>query len=288
MTDQAAILRERIQNFHRANHQKTLAVVSGKGGVGKSNVSVNFSLSLIKKGYSVLLIDMDIGMGNIDILMGTQSNFTIVDYFENKVSFSEMIMVGPKGIHYIAGGSGLSNFVQMGQQKMDRFFYDFTSFLNQYDYVLFDMGAGINNDSLSFILSVDEVIVVTTPEPTSITDAYAAMKFIHIHNQDLPFYLVVNRTITSLDGRETFQKLKNVLKQFLGKDVISLGIIPDDHQVMQAVRKQIPFIIFNEKSTAAKALFELTDRYCKQQFSEPAQKNKTHFVTKLKRFLFER
>ncbi|MFT8323345.1 MAG: MinD/ParA family protein [Bacillus sp. (in: firmicutes)] len=288
MTDQADILRKRFQEIYQQNHQKTLAVISGKGGVGKSNFSLNFSLSLLKKGHSVLLMDMDIGMGNIDILMGIHSKFTIVDYFENKASFSDIINEGPQGIHYIAGGSGLSDFVHMGQETMDRFFHEFTLFLNQYDYVLFDMGAGISNDSLHFILSVDEVIILTTPEPTSITDAYAAMKFIYLHKKDIPFYIVVNRIISAKEGRDTFQKLKYVLARFLEKDAISLGMIPDDQQVLQAVRKQVPFIIFNEKSIAAKALFELTDRYCKQLFSDSAQKSKTHFVTKLKRFLFER
>ncbi|WP_445488222.1 MinD/ParA family protein [Niallia sp. 03133] len=288
MTDQAAILRERFHHVHKHNQHKTIAVISGKGGVGKSNFSLNFSLSLIKKGYSVLLIDMDIGMGNIDILMGTSSKFTIVDYFENKASFSEIINEGRAGIRYIAGGSGLSKFVTMAKHKMERFFSEFTVFLNQYDYVIFDMGAGISSESLHFILSVDEVIVLTTPEPTSITDAYAAMKFIHLHKEDIPFYLVVNRTFTFDDGREAFQKLTYVLKRFLNKEAIELGIIPDDQHVMKAVRNQIPFIIFNEKSTAAKALFELTDRYCKQQFSEPKIKNKENFVTKLKSFLFER
>jgi len=287
MTDQAANLRERFKN-QRVRKQKTIAVVSGKGGVGKSNFSLNFSLSLIKKGYSVLLVDMDIGMGNIDILMGTQTNATIVDYFDNNRPLSEIINQRKEGIHFIAGGSGLTKFVHMEQKGLEKFFDDFTKVLSMYDYILFDMGAGISTDSLKFILSADEVMVITTPEPTSITDAYAAMKFIHLHRKDIPFYLIINRTITSTDGMETFQKLKNVLNRFLGREALCLGMIPEDHSVVKAVRSQIPLIFFNEKSTAAKALFEIADRYCNQQFSEPTTINKPPFVTKLKRFLFER
>jgi len=287
MTDQAANLRERFKH-QRILKQKTIAVVSGKGGVGKSNFSLNFALSLIKKGHSVLLVDMDIGMGNIDILMGTQTNATIVDYFENNMPLTEIIHKGKDGIHFIAGGSGLTKFVHMEKTVLERFFVDFANVLSMYDYVLFDMGAGISTDSLTFILSADEVMVITTPEPTSITDAYAAMKFIHLHKKDIPFYLIINRTITNTDGMETFQKLKNVLQRFLQKDAFCLGMIPEDQSVVKAVRSQIPLVFFNEKSAAAKALAEMADRYGKQQFSEPTTINKPPFVAKLKRFLFER
>lgn len=287
MTDQAAMLRKRFEQFHSDKKQKTLAVVSGKGGVGKSNFSLNFSLSLKRKGYSVLLIDMDIGMGNVDILMGSQPRYTIVDFFKNHASFSDIIHSGAGGIDFIAGGSGLTDFLDMEERQLERFFQEFESLMRQYDYILFDMGAGISTDSLKFILSVDDIIVITTPEPTSITDAYAAMKFIHLQKDDIPFYIVVNRTISTLDGKETYQKLKNVMGRFLDRDIINLGPIPDDQNVARAVRKQVPFIIFNENSQASKALSEIADRYCKQQFADP-QDNKRPFMAKLKRLLFER
>ncbi|WP_312097910.1 MinD/ParA family protein [Niallia sp.] len=292
MTDQASILRKKIEQLNlnrksQSNH-KTLAIISGKGGVGKSNFSLNFALTLQKRGYRTLLIDMDIGMGNIDILMGTQSRFTIVDFFRNEIGFEHIITKGYGGLDYIAGGSGLSDFVDIEDGKLESFFQHFHAMLSQYDYILLDMGAGISTDSLKFILSVDDCIVITTPEPTSITDAYAAMKFIHTRNAILPLYLVVNRTITKKDGVETLQKLRQVVKQFLHRDLINLGYIPDDSNVAQAVRSQIPFVFFNEKSEAAKALSEIADRYGKQQFTESYPDNRHSFVSKLKRFLFER
>ena len=292
MTDQASILRKKIEqlNTNRKNqsNHKTLAIISGKGGVGKSNFSLNFALTLQNRGYRTLLIDMDIGMGNIDILMGTQSRFTIVDFFRNNIGFENIITKGFEGLDYIAGGSGLSDFVDIEEEKFESFFQHFHMLLSQYDYILLDMGAGISTDSLKFILSVDDCIVITTPEPTSITDAYAAMKFIHTRNNTLPLYLVVNRTITKKDGVETLQKLRQVVKQFLHRDLINLGYIPDDANVAQAVRKQIPFVFFNEKSEASKALREIADRYGKQQFTESHLVNRHSFVSKLKRFLFER
>ncbi|KAB7668656.1 MinD/ParA family protein [Bacillus sp. B1-b2] len=295
MTDQAAILREKILQLNKSKdkeiishrNNRTLAIISGKGGVGKSNFSLNFALTLQKNGFKTLLLDMDIGMGNIDILLGKKSSYTIVDYFKNNISFKEIIMKGPEGLDYIAGGSGLTDFVEM-KSKLALFFQHFQECLNNYDYILFDMGAGISEDSLQFILSVDDIIVLTTPEPTSITDAYAAMKFIHLRKSDIPFYLVVNRTMTDKDGFDTIQKIQQVVNRFLQRDLIHLGLIPDDPNVPQAVRSQIPFIFFNEKSEATKSLKKIADRYGKQQFTEPIMKEKNRFVSKLKRFLFER
>ncbi|HWJ80395.1 MAG TPA: MinD/ParA family protein [Niallia sp.] len=294
MTDQAAILREKIQQLNKSKSKerikgesKTLAIISGKGGVGKSNFSLNFALTLQKNGSKVLIFDMDIGMGNIDILLGRRSNYTIVDFFRDEVNFKDIIMQGPEGLEYIAGGSGLTDFVDM-ESKLAEFFSHFQACIHEYDYIIFDMGAGISTDSLKFILSVDEVIVITTPEPTSITDAYAAIKFVHLRKSDVPFYLVVNRTYSDRDGLETFNKIQQVLNKFLNKDIIQLGHIPDDPNVAQAVRRQIPFVFFNEKSEAAKSLKKIADRYGKQEFNEPYFKGNNRFVSKLKRFLFER
>lgn len=288
MNDQAERLREKFQMFSSDKHPRTLAVVSGKGGVGKSNFSLNFSISLAKKGHSVLLFDMDIGMGNIDILAGSPSEYSIVDFFENNLPLKNIITSGPCGIDYIAGGSGLAHLVNVSEQLFEKFSSELSLLLNKYEYVIFDMGAGISEDALKFILSVDEIVVLTTPEPTSITDAYAAMKFIHFHNAILPFYLVVNRVQTEKEGKETLTRIRKVLRNFLGKESTSLGMLPDDKAVQQAVRKQIPFVIYNEKSSASKSLLEITDRYCKQQFSEIDSSNPFQFVSKLRRFLFER
>ena len=163
-----------------------MAIVSGKGGVGKSNFALNFAISLKKKGHSVLLFDMDIGMGNIDILMGISSTHSIVDFFSKSVSLKELICKVPDSIDYISGGSGLAQLTKITEAQLQSFFDQFSKVLHDYDYVLLDMGAGMSEESLSFILSVDEVIVVTTPEPTSIMDAYAAMKYITVRNHETP------------------------------------------------------------------------------------------------------
>jgi flagellar biosynthesis protein FlhG len=287
MKDQAEVLRRRLHEREHVDTPKTMAVVSGKGGVGKSNFSLNFAISLSKRGHKVLLFDMDVGMGNIDILLGNSSEFSIVDFFDEKESLKNIVMEGPNELHYIAGGTGLNRLFKLEEALMQKFTIELSDLLDDYDYVIFDMGAGVSEESLNFILSVDEIVIVTTPEPTSITDAYAMLKHIHLTNQEIPFLIVVNRVLGEKDGLATFKRLQSVTKKFLNRDVVHLGIIPDDKAIQIAVSKQTPFIL-NEKSSASKALLQLTERYEEQLFNEQHMTNAFHFVSKLKRFLFER
>ncbi|PAE21407.1 MinD/ParA family protein [Robertmurraya siralis] len=287
MKDQAEALRRRLNNMSKLRKMKALAVVSGKGGVGKSNFSLNFAISLCRKGYKVLLFDMDVGMGNIDILLGKSSKYTIVDFFDKKESLNNVVMEGPENLHYIAGGTGLNRLFKLDKDMIEKFTEEFSAVLNAYDYVIFDMGAGVTEETLQLILSVDEIILVTTPEPTSITDGYAMLKHIHMQNEKVPFLVVVNRTIEKNDGLITFNRLNSVTKKFLRRELKLLGMIPDDKSVRIAVANQTPFVL-TTKSLTSKALVELTERYEQENFNEMQSSNAIQFVSKLKRFLFER
>ena len=290
MGDQAELLRKKIKDQEINTETRTIAVISGKGGVGKSNISLNFAITLANKGHSVLLFDMDIGMGNIDILLGLSSNYSIADFFtENPIALKDMITDIPGGIHYIAGGAGLSQFPRINKESFYTFTEQFTKLISDYDYVIFDMSAGLNETTLKFILSVDEVMVITTPEPTSITDAYSTMKFITLENKEIPFYLIVNRSNNEKEGIATYHRMSKVIQQFLGKKVIFLGVLPEDPNIQKAVRQQTPFIQFNGKSPSARALNEMAEKFCQREFKQPqTYADKIHFVSRLKRFLFER
>lgn len=288
MKDQAEDLRLKLRMANNEKTPRTLAVVSGKGGVGKSNISLSFSISLARKGYKVLLFDMDMGMGNLDILMGKTSEYSIVDFFEGTVSLKETIMNGPEGLKYIAGGSGLNHLVGLDERLVENFTQELTLLFKEYDYVLFDMGAGVTAGSLKYILSVQEIVVITTPEPTSMTDAYAIMKHIHLMDATIPFNLVINRAQNEKEGQLTYSRIAKVLKNFLERDSVYLGMIPDDRTIQQAVRRQIPFILYNEKSPAAKSLTGITERYYRRHNDEKPSTNGVQFISKLKRFLFER
>ncbi|MBT2688576.1 MinD/ParA family protein [Bacillus sp. ISL-47] len=290
MNDQAEKLRARLlEESSKRPMSKTIAVVSGKGGVGKSNFSLNFSISLCQKGDKVLLFDMDIGMGNLDILMGRTSTYSIADFFEKNRSLNDIVAEGPNGLRYIAGGTGLSHIVKLEDEQISRFTEELAALMGNYDYVIFDMGAGITEESARFILSVQEIAVITTPEPTSITDAYSAMKQIHLLDDSIPFYIVLNRAQGEKEGQDTFKRLSDVLKRFLGRESFLLGILPDDRYIQQAVKRQIPFILYHEKSPAAKAIQHMADKMgCRPADSAAGKNHSYQFISKLKKFLFER
>lgn len=286
MKDQAEILRLKLQRQYGSKPKtKAIAVVSGKGGVGKSNFSLNFSISLSKHGQNVLLFDMDIGMGNLDILMGRTSEKTIADYLTGAASLSDIIMEGPEGVKYIGGGTGLDELVN--QERLGILIEELDTCLEEYDYLIFDMGAGINRNSLNFLLSVHEIFVITTPEPTALMDAYAIMKYLHLADPSLPLHIAANRTHSFQEGTKTLQRLSDVVQKFLGRDLLWLGILPDDRTVQQAVSRQIPFITFNPKARASLALEELVNSYIRGGSGISANPS-VSFVSRLKKFLFER
>lgn len=254
--DQAERLRKHLQKI-KNSPEKTIAVLSGKGGVGKSNVSLNLSLGLINSHKRVLLFDLDIGYGNIDILIGQSSKHSIVDFFENNKQIDDVINIGPNGLDYISGGTGLSYLFYMKQEQFDDFSTELGAVFDRYDFIIFDMGAGMSGDSLKFLLSVDEMIVVTTPEPTSITDAYSAIKYITLHDRGIPISIIVNRAASRKAAHMTYMRMQTAIEQFLKLKTSYAGWIPDDRRVSEAVIRQIPYTLLFPKSDAARALQDI-------------------------------
>lgn len=289
MRDQAENLRLRLSRMNKETETKTIAVISGKGGVGKSNFSLNFSLSLSNRGFQVLLFDMDIGMGNIDILLGQSSHATIVDLFQRRISIQELIRKGPGNLSFISGGTGFAKLFTMDNEKVDYFLGQLQSVSTQYDYFIFDMGAGMSEDRLRLLMAVHEIFVITTPEPTAIMDAYAAMKYIHLQEKRVPFYVIVNRAQTDQEGRDTLQRLKNAMKQFLGKDVTKLGVLPEDRTVSKAVTSQTPFLLFDPATKISRAMNELVECYLANRTVDEAPASRpANFFARLRKFLLER
>lgn len=285
--DQAQKLREKLNQLRNTSEAKTIAVISGKGGVGKSNFALNFALSLTKKKKKVLLFDLDIGMGNIDILLGLTPKRSIVDLFEDDLTLDDIIEKGPESLSYIAAGSGLSEIFQFSEDKLDYFYQQLQELVQSYDYILFDMGAGVTNDSLHFILAANECFVVTTPEPTALTDGYAMIKHITQKHSELPMYLIVNKAFSHRAGENTMERMQNVVSQFLNKSIEPLGILPDDRVVTKAVTKQVPFISYDEKAKISQALTSMTNQYLEQNINIH-EKVPFTFVSKLKQFMLER
>ncbi|GAB1806539.1 MinD/ParA family protein [Priestia megaterium] len=289
MNDQAAVLREKVLKKHQNSLRncKTLAVLSGKGGVGKSNLSLNLSLALTKQKQRVLLFDMDIGMGNIDILIGQTASYTMVDLLEKKLSIQQIIKKGPQNLAYVAGGTGISSVFEWSPSDLAHLIQELNSLTNQYDYMIFDMGAGMSESVLKFLKAVDEMIVVTTPEPTSITDAYAAIKLAASYSVSAPVRLIINKTLSDKEGNETYERFSQAVQQFLNVSISLLGIVPNDQAVQKAVNRQMPFLLQNPASKASISLIEMVSILIPQD-NRITAKNEGMFIRRLKRFFLER
>lgn len=282
MNDQASSLRNQLKEGQQA---RTIAVVSGKGGVGKSNTAVNFSMKLLEAGKKVLLIDLDIGMGNIDILIGNTSTYTFADFFNQSMTFHDIIETGPKGLSYIAGGNSFDEFVVLSDQHLDYFLQQFESIQTSYDYIIFDLGAGATKIGMSFILAADECFVVMTPEPTAITDAYSMIKHIVVHNTDQPISLILNRVKNKKSGEQTIRRFTNVVYKFLKVDITTLGILPEDRIVIDAVIRQIPYVIFKNNAPISKAMGRMVNKFLSNNKDEDVKHYPSPFMNKVKKFL---
>lgn len=267
MRDQAENLRRLVVSEKSQPDTKVISIVSGKGGVGKSNFSVNFAIGLSQAGKKVVVFDLDIGMANVDILLGLNTKYNIVDMIENDLSIWEIIEIGPENVHFISGGSGFTEIFQLNEVKFNRFVQQLELLHSSFDFIIFDMGAGVSENSLQFILSSNESIVVTTPEPTSITDAYAMLKYLHKLNSDLECRILVNRAESKKEGILTGQNLQRVAKQFLKKDISIIGYLPYDQLVLKAVKRQIPFLLLEPKGEISKNLQKVVSNYLGEQTS---------------------
>jgi len=267
MLDQAESLRRLINNEKSSvtkqnRSSKIITVTSGKGGVGKSNFVVNLGISLQKKGKKVLIFDADIGMGNDDVLMGIYPRYSLFDVIKGK-EIEDIIEDGPCGVKLLAGGSGINQIEDLKQEERDVFLKKLES-LDGFDYILMDTGAGINRSVLAFIACCEEVIIITTPEPTSLTDAYSLVKATDHFKIKNKAKVIVNRAFNDAEGQETFNNFKSAVDKFLKVEVSYLGCILDDKKLVQGVRQQVPFIISYPNSDAAKGINEISKKYLEE------------------------
>lgn len=248
-----------IKKFMRNNKIKIYCVASGKGGVGKTNVVVNLAISLQKKGRKVLVIDADIGMANVDIVLGIIPKATLYDVlFQNK-SLKEAIHIGPEGIQIIPGGSGMVKMTSLDLVLQDKLAYEFAR-LDDVDTILIDTGAGISLDLMLFVTFAQEVLIVTTPEPTSITDAYRLLKLISELKMDRIINVIVNKVPNEKMAAYTFKRLKNTVKRFLKIELDYLGYILDDIRVTRSVMNRRPLVLQYPHSIAAKCIISIADK----------------------------
>ena len=260
MMDQAEALRRLVNKTTEEKVKaRIITVTSGKGGVGKSNFIVNLALTLCKEGKKVLLFDADIGMGNDDVLMGVYHKYNIMDVIDGKVSIEEGIIEGPNGLHLLPGGTGINNVEDLTKEQRDEFISE-SDKIDGYDYILIDTGAGINRTVLAFIASSDETIFILTPEPTSLTDGYSLLKALNHFKINTHVNIVINRALSSSEGKITYSKFDSAARKFLNKYTTYLGCIYEDKHLTMAVRNQTPVTIKYPNSESAKSIINVTEK----------------------------
>jgi flagellar biosynthesis protein FlhG len=254
--------------FGRAR-ARVITVSSGKGGVGKTNLSVNLALSLRKLGKEVILFDADLGLANADILLGMSTRHNLQHFFQGKKSLQEIMSEGPLGLKVIASGNGIAQMANLNGQDRERMLSHFSLIEEKADVIVVDTGAGISKNVLSFAMAADECLIVTTPEPTARLDAYGLIKVLNQEGFEGVTRLVVNMTEDSNEGQEVGKLMETLATRFLHARVEYLGCVPRDKNVLKAVRMQEPFILAFPDCAASKAVSNLASRLV--ELPEPPQ-----------------
>jgi flagellar biosynthesis protein FlhG len=277
MGDQAEKLRNLRIDRDRAikplsRKTRIITITSGKGGVGKSNVTVNLALALSQKKKRVVILDADFGMANVDIICGIAPFFNLYDVIKGKKSLEEIIVKGPMGTKIIPGGTGFSEVTELSNTQRQHLLNQLLELEKSADIILIDTGAGIAKTVLGFIAAAHEVVILTTPEPTSVTDAYCIAKIIGTYKLHKNIKLIVNQVNGAPEGREVARRFTTVSQKFLHLDVDYLGYIHSDAAVSRSVRQQQPLMMAYPDSRAAACIETIADRLL-DPWSAPSEIN---------------
>jgi flagellar biosynthesis protein FlhG len=267
--DQAAKLREMMKTF--SPRAKVITLTSGKGGVGKTVTAINLALCLAATGKRVMLVDADLGLANVDVLLGVNRPYNLYHVLVGEVPLNDIIIDHPTGLQIIPGGSGLAKLANLSEFERQRLLQILSDLQNHSDIVIFDTAAGINKNVMAFVDLADLVMVVTTPEPAAITDAYAMIKTAVQQQTQGRLCVLLNRVSSRHEARTCQQRLQQVAKRFLDVNIFDAGYILEDPYVSQAVRTRKPFVLESPKCQASYCMMSLAAKLAKN-VQLPAQK----------------
>ena len=233
---------------------RTIAVTSGKGGVGKTNIAANLAMIFRRYKKRVLLVDLVLGLANIDILLGLRPEYTLQDVIEGRKQMKDIILHGPDGIKFVPASSGIEELTSLSEKQMELLFKGFCDLDEELDIVIIDTGAGISSNVLSFVLASNEILLITTPEPTAITDAYAMIKALSRKRKDLNIKLLVNLADSREEAELTMKRISSVTLRFLNVNVQYLGYLLQDPNIPIAARLQKSFVKEYPNTTATSCL----------------------------------
>ena len=269
MVDQAQKLRELVEKRKLtvlSDNEKTeysgkpglsIAVTSGKGGVGKTNITANLAIQLSRQGHKVIILDSDFSLANIDVLLGITPRWNMSHVFAEQKTLEEILIEGPYGIQIIPASSGLTELAQLNEEQIDLLLEQLPSVESKCDYFFIDTAAGIADQVLSLVCSADMVMVVTTPEPTAYTDAYAMIKVVGARNPDANIGVLINMAQNHREAQQASKNMVALSKQFLHISVNNYGYILRDPEVSNAIRHQEAFSIKNPHSLASRGIRDL-------------------------------
>ncbi|CDD35174.1 site-determining protein [Roseburia sp. CAG:309] len=260
--DQAERLRNIIKKQELPPIQKPVAkvitITSGKGGVGKSSISVNLAIQLSRMGKRVVIFDADFGLANIEIMLGLHPRYNLADMMYRGKNLNDIITYGPENVGFISGGSGIQELANLSREQIITLIQKLNELDEFADVVIVDTGAGISDTVLEFVAASEEVLLVATPEPTSITDAYALLKTLNkkatYRKEKTVVKMIANQVHGNRDARELFEKLGMVVAKFLDIEVEYLGSVPYDHNMQKAIMKQTPISILDASCNTARAV----------------------------------
>jgi flagellar biosynthesis protein FlhG len=282
MADQAEKLRELMKQKNRSANKESkktpektprqtriITVTSGKGGVGKTNISVNMALAYARIGKRVIVMDADLGLANVNVMLNVIPKFSLYHVIRKQKTMKDIILQTEYGIRIVAGASGFSQIANLSEEERQNFIDELNT-LQDADIIIIDTSAGVSSNVLDFIAAADDAVIVTTPEPTAITDAYGIIKIIatEIDSLNMGLKLVVNRVKSVAEAKRVADRMTNIAGQFLNLKVDFLGFIYDDPSVSQAVLRQRPFLVVDPKCRASQCVQHIVGRLEKSESRE--------------------
>lgn len=259
MTDQAQRLRM-LMNMQKKQMQ-IVTVTSGKGGVGKSSLALNLGIALNRRGRRALIIDTDFGFSNIDVMLGVRTEFDLMDVIHNRKEIGDIIETGLEGVQFISGGSGVYELTKLGPALLMGIVDKVLSLESICDTIIFDTGAGINDNTLRLIHASDDTILVTTPEPTSVVDAYALLKIVNEQGVSPNVSLVLNKVEDKREASSVMDGLIRIVEKNTEIKMKKLGVISRDTNMLSAVKKQVPILVSHPACVASADINQLVNTF---------------------------
>ncbi len=269
MVDQAQQLRNLVKKSNKVpfkreqfkvNLSRVIAVASGKGGVGKTNFVANVGITMSRLGKRVIIVDADLGLANVDLVFGISSKYHLGHVISGEKKLSEIVIDAPEGVKIVAGGAGIAELANMSDADRVRFIGSLGELEDMADIILIDTSAGISNNVLGFVLAADEVVIITTTEPTAIRDAYGVIKVLAREGREVDMKLVVNMVDDEEEAEDVANRIKMVVSQFLGSNIEYIGYILRDSSVQRAVLQSEPFAIAFPKAKATRCVADIAGK----------------------------